>query len=118
MTLNIPPFLSEIRETEQIARLRKHVERMNKRIKENHLFDSAIPMSLAGSINQLWTVVCLLANCKGPVMVKTTESRYVDEISKIKVICLIFCFLPYFIIKKYTFQVVSSFPPNVEVAPF
>jgi hypothetical protein len=41
VTLNIPPFLiskrrfsgSEIRETEQIARLRIHVERMNKRIK-------------------------------------------------------------------------------------
>ena len=64
VTLNIPPFLSEIRETEQIARLRKHVERMNKRIKENHLFDSAIPMFLAGSINQLWTVACLLANFK------------------------------------------------------
>jgi hypothetical protein len=35
VTLNIPPFLSsgsEIRETEQIARLRIHVERMNKGI--------------------------------------------------------------------------------------
>jgi hypothetical protein len=54
VTLNIPPFQSfkrrfsgsEIRETEQIVRLRIHVERMNKRIKENDLFDSAIPMSV------------------------------------------------------------------------
>ena len=64
VTLSIPLFLSEIRETMQIARLRKHVERMNKRIKENHLFDSAIPVSLAGSINQLWNVACLLTNFK------------------------------------------------------
>ena len=86
VTLNIPPFLSskrrfsgsEIRETEQIARLRIHVERMNKRIKENHLFDSAIPMSLAGSINQLWTVACLLANFKGPLVQSWSKQQSQD----------------------------------------
>jgi hypothetical protein len=74
VTLNIPPFLSsngrftgkEIQDTEQIACLRIHVERMNKQIKENHLFDSSVPISLAGSINQLWTVACLIGNFKGP----------------------------------------------------
>ena len=53
VTINIPPFLSskgyftgkEIKDTEQITCLIIHVERMNKRIKENHLFDSAVPMS-------------------------------------------------------------------------
>ena len=47
VTLNIRPFLSskrqftpeEIKETEQIAKLRIHIERLNRRIKENHLFD-------------------------------------------------------------------------------
>jgi hypothetical protein len=86
VTLNIPPFQSfkrrfsgsEIRETEQIVRLRIHVERMNKRIKENDLFDSAIPMSLAGSINQLWTVVCLLANFKRPLVQSWSKQQSQD----------------------------------------
>ena len=59
---------------------------MNKRIKENHLFDSAIPMSLAGSINQLWTVACLPANFKGPLVQSwpKQQSKYLDQISKIR----------------------------------
>ncbi|XP_060569442.1 uncharacterized protein LOC132727870 [Ruditapes philippinarum] len=75
-TLNIPDFLSnkrqfsvsEVENTEQIAGLRIHIERMNRRIKENHLFDTPIPLSLIGSINQLWTVACLTANFKGPLV--------------------------------------------------
>ncbi|XP_053399796.1 uncharacterized protein LOC123549883 [Mercenaria mercenaria] len=75
-TLNIPPFLSskrqftqhEIKETEQIAKLRIHIERMNRRIKEYHLFDVPVPLSLLGSANQLWTVACLLSNFKGPIV--------------------------------------------------
>ena len=53
-TLYIPPFLSskrqftpeETKETEQIAKLRIHIERLNRRIKENHLFDVPLPMTL------------------------------------------------------------------------
>jgi hypothetical protein len=75
-TLNIPDFLrkkkqfsvSEIENTEQIAQLRIHVERMNRRIKENHLIDTPIPLSLTGSVNQLWTVACLMANFNGPLV--------------------------------------------------
>ncbi|CAB1322838.1 unnamed protein product, partial [Coregonus sp. 'balchen'] len=65
-----PPFLSkksqipsdEVRVTQEIARLRIHVERINRRIKEHKLFDTLIPLSVAGSINQLFTVASLLAN--------------------------------------------------------
>ena len=75
-TLNIPDFLrkkkqfsvGEIENIEKIAQLRIHIERMNRRIKENHLFDSAIPLVLAGSVNQLWTIACLLANFDGPLV--------------------------------------------------
>ena len=74
--VNIPPFLSskrqftpeEVRETEQIAKLRIHIERLNRRVKENHLFDTPIPLALAGTANQLWTVACLLAIFKGPLV--------------------------------------------------
>ena len=75
VTLNIPPFLSskkqftpsEIKETEQIVKLRIHIERVNRRIKEYHLF-VAVPISLIGTVNQLWTVACLLSNFKGPIV--------------------------------------------------
>jgi len=76
VTLNIPAFLrkkgkftqGEVRETEQIAKLRIHIERVNRRIKEYHLFDMPVPFSLAGSVNQLWAVACILANFKGPIV--------------------------------------------------
>lgn len=76
VTLNIPHFLSskrqftvqEVEDIENIAKLRIHIERMNRRIKENHIFDTPIPISLCGSINQLWTVACILAQFKGPIV--------------------------------------------------
>lgn len=76
ITLNIPHFLSskrqftvqEVEDIENIAKLRIHIERMNRRIKENHLFDTPIPISLCGSVTQLWTVACILALFKGPIV--------------------------------------------------
>ena len=72
-TLNIPPFLREkpqfsaddVKKTQEIAKLRIHVERAIRRAKEFHLFDSIVPLSLFSSINQLWTVCCILTNFKG-----------------------------------------------------
>ena len=67
VTQNIPACSSnkrqftidEIEHTEQVAKLRIHIERMNRGIKEYHLFDTPIPLSLAESVNQLWTLhVC------------------------------------------------------------
>ena len=51
-TLNIPPFLREkprfsaddVKKTQQIAKLRIHVERAIRRAKEYHLFDSIVPL--------------------------------------------------------------------------
>uniref|UniRef100_A0A087YRL6 DDE Tnp4 domain-containing protein n=1 Tax=Poecilia formosa TaxID=48698 RepID=A0A087YRL6_POEFO len=65
-----PAFLSgrsqmsagEVMETQAIARLRVHVERLIRRVKEHKLFESEIPLCLFGSINQLYTVACLLTN--------------------------------------------------------
>ena len=75
-TLNLPPFLrnkgqfsqSEVKETEEVASLRIHVERFIRRVKENHMFDSEIPLTVMGSIPQYWTVAFLLANFKGPLI--------------------------------------------------
>jgi hypothetical protein len=78
VTLNIPPFLenkgrftlTEVEETEMIASVRIHVERVIRRVKENHFFDSVVPMNMTGSLNQLWTVACILANFRGPMIAK------------------------------------------------
>ncbi|KAJ8356868.1 hypothetical protein SKAU_G00196620 [Synaphobranchus kaupii] len=65
-----PPFLSQqsqmptlhVHQTQEIAHLRIHIERVIRRVKENKLFDTTIPLTIAGSINQLFTVACLLSN--------------------------------------------------------
>ena len=41
----------EVRETEPNAKLRIHIERLNRGVKENHLFDTPIPLTLAGTAN-------------------------------------------------------------------
>ena len=71
----IPPFSQSVvnslkrmmSETQNIARVRIHVERAIRHIKENHLFDKVIPPNLAGTINQFWTVSSLLTNFRGPL---------------------------------------------------
>ncbi|XP_061634198.1 DNA transposase THAP9 [Phyllopteryx taeniolatus] len=73
-----PPFLSkksqmshdEVLVTQDFARLRIHVERTIRRIKENKLFDTIIPLTLAGSINQLFAVACLLSNYQNKPLVE------------------------------------------------
>ncbi|XP_062598414.1 uncharacterized protein LOC134259831 [Saccostrea cucullata] len=70
--LIIPPFLGskvkfskdEVSKTQQIARLRIHVERAIRRCKEYHIFDNVLPLSVAGTVNQIWSVCCLLTNFK------------------------------------------------------
>ncbi|XP_078679317.1 uncharacterized protein LOC144914967 [Branchiostoma floridae x Branchiostoma belcheri] len=74
-SLVIPPFLgkkgkfsaAEVSKTHEIARLRIHVERAIRRIKEYHIFDGVVPLSLAPSINQVWTVCSILTNFRGPL---------------------------------------------------
>ena len=52
--------------THEIARLCIHVERAIRCIKEYHIFDGVVPLNLAPSINQYWTVCAILTNFKGP----------------------------------------------------
>ncbi|KAF7641614.1 hypothetical protein LDENG_00276260 [Lucifuga dentata] len=61
---------SEVRETQAIARLRVHVERLIHRVKEHKFFDTEIPLRLFGNINQLYTVACLLTNYENGPLVK------------------------------------------------
>ena len=79
VAVNTPPFLmsqgqfskQQVEETQTIAKLRIHVERHIRhvrRVKEYHLFDGIIPLSMTGTINQLWTVANMLTLFRGPLV--------------------------------------------------
>ena len=65
----------EVRETQAIARLRVHVERLIRRVKEHKCFDTEISLQLFGSINQLYTVACLLTNYENGPLVKAWAKK-------------------------------------------
>ncbi|XP_062866443.1 uncharacterized protein LOC134329186 [Trichomycterus rosablanca] len=76
-TLIIPPFKKsaqftkeDAEKTQAIARLRVLVERAIRRVKEYHIWDGVVPLSLTGSVNQLWTICCLMSNYQGPLDIK------------------------------------------------
>ncbi|XDV26073.1 hypothetical protein PO909_029871 [Leuciscus waleckii] len=76
-TLIIPPFKRGTRfskedteKTQNIARLRILVERAIRRVKEYHIWDTTVPLTLSGSVNQLWATCCLMSNYQGPLDVK------------------------------------------------
>ena len=76
-TLIMPPFKRGARftredteKTQNIARLRILVERAIRRVKEYHIWDTTIPLTLSGSVNQLWVNCCLMSNYQGPLDVK------------------------------------------------
>ncbi|CAM4620187.1 unnamed protein product [Leuciscus chuanchicus] len=60
----------EVLVTQDFAQLRMHVDKIIQRIKGIKLFDSVIPLSISGSINQLFAVACLLTNYQNKPLVK------------------------------------------------
>ncbi len=60
----------EVRYTQSVARLRVHVERLIRRVKGHKLFDTVVPLSISGNINQLFAVSCLLINYQNGPLVK------------------------------------------------
>ena len=74
--LNIPPFLrnkeqfdeSEVDQTQSIASVRIHVERAISRIKMYKIITNEVPITLAGILNQIWTVCCMLTMYQSPII--------------------------------------------------
>ena len=70
--LFIPPKRQSTKEdcfqTMRIANVRIHVERAIKRVKGWHIFDQVLPLSMAGVVNQVWTVCCLRTNWQAPAL--------------------------------------------------
>ena len=82
LILNIPPFKgsrkslpqADVKKTQQIARVRIHVEQAIGQVKSRfRLLQHVIPIVLSGSVNQLWTVACLLTNFCGPMIAENSE---------------------------------------------
>lgn len=72
--LIIPPFKrsaqftrEDTEKTQAIARLRIVVERVIGRIKSNHIWDSPVPLTLMGTVSQIWHNCCVMVNFQGPL---------------------------------------------------
>ena len=76
LELNIPPFLKDkigfeeddVIKTQTIGQHRIHVERAICKIRRNRIFHSVIPVTMFGSISQIWTVACLLSNFQNSIL--------------------------------------------------
>ena len=76
VSLNIPPFLGQeqqmspedVVKTQVIAALRIHVERAINKIKNFHIWDKVIPLTLFPVINQMWSVCAFLCNVQDPII--------------------------------------------------
>ena len=73
--LNIPPFLcgmsqldsKELTETRRIASLRIHVERCMEQLKNYHIFDGVMPLSLMDITDQIFFVCAVLTKFHPPL---------------------------------------------------
>ena len=89
VSLNIPSFLvgrdylikAEIKASQTIASVRIHIERTIQRIKTYSIIQNEIRLTLHGSINPIWTVICLLTNLAPPL---------IDESNKKETLALLF----------------------------
>ena len=62
--------------TQRIARVRIHVEQVIGQVKQlYHLLQGVIPLSMAGSVDQIWTVCCLLTNYCGKVIADNVDDH-------------------------------------------
>ncbi|XP_041644159.1 uncharacterized protein LOC121510256 [Cheilinus undulatus] len=51
--------------TQAISQLQILIRRVISRVREFHIWDSPVPLTLAGVVNQLWTNCCLMTNFQG-----------------------------------------------------
>ena len=74
--VNMPAFVGknaqmtadEVFHTQQVASERIHVERAINKVKNFHIFDRPIPLSMLGTTNQTWTVCALLTLFQNPII--------------------------------------------------
>ena len=84
VSLNIPALLGnkghlseqEVKESQTIASVRVHVERAIQHVNKFRQIRTEIPLTLHESINQIWTVSCLLCNFMPPLIQKNNTKKY------------------------------------------
>ena len=65
----VPPFHGKRGQfAADLVELRHLISQAIRRVKENHIWDTVLPLSLAGLANQLWTVCAILTNFQGPLI--------------------------------------------------
>ena len=72
---------AEEKGSQAIASVCIHVERAIQRIRTYSIIPNEMPLTLYGSINQIWAYICLLSNLAPPL---------IDETLKQKAIALLF----------------------------
>ena len=83
VSLNIPAFLGgrdyltkvEVKASQTVASVRIHVERAIQRMKTYSITRNEIPLTLHGSTNQIWTVICLLTNLAPPLIDESNKKE-------------------------------------------
>jgi len=76
LLLNIPPYkgsaplgINDVQKTQTIARINIHVERdIGQGKRRYRILQRVIPLTTVISINQIWTVCCILTNFRGPII--------------------------------------------------
>ena len=58
----------EVVETQSIASLRIHVERAINKVKSFHLWDSIVPFTMFGVVNQMCSVCAMLYNFQNSII--------------------------------------------------
>ena len=74
--VNMPAFVGkksqmtaeEVFHTQQVASERIHIERAINKVKSFHIFDRPIPLTMFGTVNQMWTVCALLTLFQNPII--------------------------------------------------
>ena len=86
VSLNIQAFLggrnyltkAEVKASQTIAWVRIQVERAIQRIKTYSIIRNKIPLALHRSINQIWTVICLLTNLAPPLIDENNKKESIS----------------------------------------
>ena len=86
VSLNIQAFLggrnyltkAEVKASQTIASVRIQVERAIQTIKTYSIIRNKIPLALHRSINQIWTVICLLTNLAPPLIDENNKKESIS----------------------------------------
>ncbi|XP_051527262.1 uncharacterized protein LOC127425374 [Myxocyprinus asiaticus] len=67
-SLIVPPFKRRSQFNKEDT-LHTHVKKVICRVKQYHIWDTTVPLSLMGTIHQIWANCCFMANYQGPMSV-------------------------------------------------